>query len=1037
MGEERSEGAAQTQPDTPHQILRSNSQDTMSKTRVEAGSILQQVAQKASKAAEEANGYNIYEEKKSPDSSTNSITNIPEQDLQHLPENSSTIAAILETPTTSLAAIAGDTAMEGNAGYGIVPFPDLEEGQQALDDNTWMGASIGGGSFGGSQQHEASSVVETEQHQIQAFAKFEFDDGEFYMNTYAVEIGRDVHAARQAADLQARQDMETKSRKRSASTGGSITSSQVRHRNGQNVASSIASESGGVIAVDNYESEPTRKPRSRKPKSWSSSSQQLSRKSSMLLSNGKTDYNALAMSSLMGHHSGANGFSLDSVMPAPELVPLVPVHPPALAEGAPSGGKSISRKHIRIAYNFEESVFEVKVLGRNGGFVDDEWYAQGDVQTLMNGSIIQIGGVGIRFVLPDVAPGETGAETGLGSDPLSGGKMSFDMAGSIEDESDNDIDEDEERGRTRNIKYEEEDEEDEEEEVEEEPEAVKIRAKGKKKSEPEPIPVTKRKGPGRPPKNGVISKREQALLARQAREDAKVVADRGSGALPNRGKVKAGKNTNAVRKEEPLLQANGKRKYTKRKRAGGTDDQRNVRESTEQTDSVPPEQSIAAVLPPKPAKEKKPPKPPRSPSPVFDEATLTPEQLAKPTQNYIVLIHEALSNSETGAMALPQIYRAMQRRYPYFKLRATTLGWQSSVRHNLSQNAAFRKIERDGKGWMWGLVPGVSIEREKKRRATPPPVSQQPYYPPGPPPMQYTYSYPGMPPPTGRMPPNPYSVPPGMPPAHMPRGLPPRGPHGFPLPLVNAQSESTYQSPYQSTPPPQQPSGPAPHSQQNSNTNGTNGHYLTPMSQAPVQASDNNHQTVRPAPSPSPAPHQLKTEASRGLSGESNSNAHGQNVDQAIARYRSDFIDSMSDKAKAESLVTSAINRTLGVSTDEAEDQQEKTIMSEIATMLSGLSNKPMGTQLRASDAIPPPSRPNAAPTDNDASSSLPTAASRAAEIPKKSAFVHDDAYPRNSTVENEATKDKGSGKRPFENGDSDGVTDHGQPEAKRVAIEV
>lgn len=923
MEEERSEGAEQTQPAIPHHFSGSESQDIGAQT----GSVFKRVAQEASKVGERPNGFNIYEEENdSQDSLTNPTAGIPEQDPQRLSEEYSTIVATLEPSMTSLAANTDDTAMEGDVGYGIVPFPDLEEDQQVLGDNalSWVGATIGGGSFVGSQQNEASSVVETEQHQIQAFAKLEFDDGEFYMNTYAVEIGRDVHAARQAADVQARQDPETKFSKRSASSSGSITSSKIRHRNGQTVASSVASESGGVIAVDHYESEPTRKPRSRRPKSSSSSSQQLSRKSSMLLSNGKTDYNALAMASLMSHDLGVNDFASNSPMPAPELVPLVPVHPPALPEGAPDSGKSISRKHIRIGYNFEENLFEVTILGRNGGFVDDEWYAQGDIQTLMNGSIIQIGGVGIRFVLPDVGPGETGAEVGLGSDPLSGGKMSFDMAESNGNESNEDVDEDEERGRTGNIKHEEQDDqdEDEEEEEEEEPEVAKIRAKGKKKSEPEPLPVTRRKGPGRPPKNGIISKREQALLARQAREEAKVVADRRSGALPDHGKVKAGKDTKTVKKDEPSAQANGKRKYTKRKRAGGTDDQRGIRESTEQTDSVPPEQSIAAVLPRKPAKEKKPLKPPRSPSPVFDEATLTPEQLTKPTQNYIVLIHEALSNSETGAMALPQIYRSMQRRYPYFKLRATTLGWQSSVRHNLSQNAAFCKIERDGKGWMWGLVPGVSIEREKKRRATPPPVSQQPYYPPGPPSMQRPYPYSGMPPPHGRMMPNPYVVPPGMPPAHMAHRLPPREPHDFRVPMINAQSESTYQSPYQSTPPRQQSSAPAPQPQQISNTNGGNGHFPTPMSEAPAQASDNSCQVFGPALSPSPAPNQPKIEALTDPSGELPSNAHGQNVGRR-----------------------------------------------------------------------------------------------------------------RNVIVEKEAGE-KASGKRPFENGDSSGATDYGQPEAKRVAIE-
>ena len=691
------------------------------------------------------------------------------------------------------------------------------------------------------------------------------------MNTYAVEIGRDIHAARQVAELQARQDMETKSGKGSISTGGSITSNKTRRRNGKNVTSSVASDSGGVISVDHYGGERAKKPRSRKSKSWSSSSQQLSRRSSMLLSNGKRDYNALAIDSLTGHDLGPDEFIPSGPMPAPELVPLVPVHPPPLSEGTLISGKSISRKHIRIAYNFEENLFEVEILGRNGGFVDDEWYAQGDIQTLTNGSIIQIGGVGIRFVLPDVGPGETGAENGLGKDPLSGGKVSFDMAESIENEYGDLIDEDKECSRRLHVKYEEgdrdeieddggedeEDEEEAEEEGREDSEMVKIRAKGgkgKRKPDPEALPVTKRKGPGRPPKNGIISKREQALLARQAREKAKVAADQDPGAPNDRGKPRATKKSKAVKQEKPLVQVIGKRKYTKRKRAGGLDDQGAVSESTEQTDSVTPEKSIAAKLPPKPAKEKKRPKPPRSPSPVYDEATLTPEQLTKPIQNYIVLIHEALSNSETGAMALPQIYRSMQRRYPYFKLRATTVGWQSSVRHNLTQNAAFRKIEREGKGWMWGLVPGVSIERERKRKATPPPVPQRPYYPPGPPPMQYPYPYPGIPPPNERVPSHPYSMSPGMPPARMPQGLPYRGPNGFPLPLSNAQSESTYQSPYQSTPPP-------PPTQQNSGTNGANGHYPTPTSQPPTQAPDRNQQTLGPAPSPSPLPHQPQCEA--------------------------------------------------------------------------------------------------------------------------------------------------------------------------------
>ena len=973
-----------------------------------------------------------------------------EQDLQCFPQNDSSIITTMEIPMASLFATADDTATQRNIGHDRVPVPEIEAGQQIMVDNPppWVDANVDSLHLECSSQNDSSSAFEVEQRQIQAFAKLELGDGEFYMNTYAIEVGRDTDPARQGTEI--------KSRKQSVSAAGSITSNQARQKITQNSASSVVSEDGGVKA---YEYVPTRKPRPRKSKSRSSSPQQISRKSSVLLCNGKTDYNALAMASLGGHEWASEDFGPNTPMPAPELVPLLPVRPPPL-HGAPNGRKAISRKHLKIAYNFEEHLFEVQILGRNGAFVDDEYYAQGDIQILTNGSMIQIGNVGIRFVLPDVDPGETGAETRLSSDLLYGGKMSFDTADSVEVGSD-DVDEDEERcqenkkveaDEEEEDEYEKEDEdedgdveeeeeqekenEEEEEEVEE-PQAVHRRAKGKKKPEPEPLPTPKRKGPGRPPKNGIISKREQALLARQAREKAKVAAERDSGTPKDASRVKADKDKKIVKKEQPSPQPNGKRKYTKRKRGTGNDDQRAVRESTEQTDSVPPEQSIAAKLPLKPAKEKKPPKPPRSPSPVFDEATLTPEQLAKPSQNYIVLIHEALSNSETGAMALPQIYRAMQRRYPYFKLRATTVGWQSSVRHNLSQNPAFRKIERDGKGWMWGLVPGVSIEREKKRRATPPPVPQQPYYPPGPPPMQFPYPYPGMQPATGHIPPTHYGMPPSMPPAQLPPGLPPRGPHGFPLPLVNAQSDSTYQSPYQSTPPPQQSSAPAHPQQGSSVSNGINGHYTNTTSH-PVQATDNKHQASGPASSPLSAPHPAKSEALTSSLGKSTSDTDDQGAAQAIARYKSDYIDSMPDKAKAEVLVTSAINRILGNSNpkaaaEEAENPREKEIMSEIATMLSGLRKKNPETHRRGSDDSVRASNPSPAPVTHSTTSSLPAAAPGSAEIEAKSPFANGDAHGRNGTVEMEAAADdEGGRKRPLENGDG---SERGQPEAKRVAI--
>ena len=116
--------------------------------------------------------------------------------------------------------------------------------------------------------------------------------------------------------------------------------------------------------------------------------------------------------------------------------------------------------------------------------------------------------------------------------------------------------------------------------------------------------------------------------------------------------------------------------------------------------------------------QKKPKPPPkkreRSLSPETKESDYTIEQLQKPNLSYVVMCHEAILSSEEKALSLPQIYKAIERKYPYYKFKVQTNGWQSSVRHNLGQNKAFRKVERAGKGWLWGVVDGVSIEKEKK-----------------------------------------------------------------------------------------------------------------------------------------------------------------------------------------------------------------------------------------------------------------------------------------------------------------------------------
>lgn len=817
----------------------------------------------------------------------------------------------------------------------------------------------------------AFSTEESDVPQIQAFAKLEFDDGEFYMNTYSVELGRDLQSARQAVDKTSTPAKRGRPRRRKRSASSVDTSHlprKLKREHNRSHPSSVVSERGGIIAVDHSDAESLGGYYSKEPASTSSSSQQMSRKSSMLFAPHHTDYQSLAMASLMGPDALRHDDSSNPPLPSPEACPLIPIHPPATlptsiddlagaSDGADNTGstvgkhKAISRKHVKIAFNFEKHLFEVHVFGRNGAYVDEEYCPCGDVRPLTNGSSLQIGNVSVKFLLPEVALGETGAERNANSHGLS---MSLDS----DDRSSVDSDSKSHRNGEQASEDEEEDSDTGKTSAQTSPEqkvpskakvktqAMKVGKSSKKGSKvEETASAPKRKGPGRPPKNGVMSKREMGLIAKQAREEAKAAKKEVNGE-PAPGKGKSGKVSNEKPPEVPSIQPNGKRKYTKRKnKVDHIPELQETRESTEHTDSVAPEQ----IVPPKPPKEKKPPKPPRSPSPFIDRNSLTEEQLAKPAQSYVVLIHEALSESEKGPMSLNQIYRAIAHKYPYFKFVVTTVGWQSSIRHNLLQHEAFEKIEREGKGWMWGLKPGISIEKERKRRPTPPPPQSHPYYPPGHM-MQHQYGYyPGMPPPPNGQPPyHPQYGPPaqGMPPHGLPQQYPgyPQGyypppprPNGLPLPLLNAATDNskTYQSPYESKPP-------AAQQQSSLQQPTTNGQPNSQPAESPYTPTAPSNPQPNQQPPQSQA-HQTPATASRpplNMTTESR---------QAVDKFKDVLMSSMPDKAFGELLITSAINRVFGSQQHSglpgrgagvAEDPQESMVMNALRTMIPSAAPK-------------------------------------------------------------------------------------------------
>lgn len=130
--------------------------------------------------------------------------------------------------------------------------------------------------------------------------------------------------------------------------------------------------------------------------------------------------------------------------------------------------------------------------------------------------------------------------------------------------------------------------------------------------------------------------------------------------------------------------------------------------------SEPPETRAPKQAPKKPApkKEKKPAKVPKK---VYTLEEIPEEYRTKPTCSYSALLTTCIRKySSPRGMTLSEIYNGIRELFPYYKYCPD--GWQSSVRHNLSLNKSFRKVSKEGKGWLWGLDEDYIAERERQKK---------------------------------------------------------------------------------------------------------------------------------------------------------------------------------------------------------------------------------------------------------------------------------------------------------------------------------
>lgn len=65
---------------------------------------------------------------------------------------------------------------------------------------------------------------------------------------------------------------------------------------------------------------------------------------------------------------------------------------------------------------------------------------------------------------------------------------------------------------------------------------------------------------------------------------------------------------------------------------------------------------------------------------------------SKPPYSFSCLIFMAIENSPVKALPVKEVYAWILDHFPYFRNAPT--GWKNSVRHNLSLNKCFRKVEK-------------------------------------------------------------------------------------------------------------------------------------------------------------------------------------------------------------------------------------------------------------------------------------------------------------------------------------------------------
>ena len=406
--------------------------------------------------------------------------------------------------------------------------------------------------------------LETFPQETSAYAKLIFPDGDYYITTHDVMLGRNMEvfeqqkrknkAQRRAHDtLVSYQQEPSQPSQHGEGDQQAHASSSTHSLEGRPAPPSNVSEHGGVVSYHAHSDGEVEgvKQRRRKRRSWafskSSSTTSIDpskiQSSTSIMSDKRTSFDPYGEPEYRSYAS-------------------IPIH-----TQIPEDITRISKQHLMFSFNFQIARWELHVIG-NRAFVNDHLYEKSDVVALEHNDEIMIASVQMIFKLPDNFRGSPGISHGTFSrsddeddelsddDMIPSGTSPARRLSTAMEAGDSDDDDENVANRhskpklklkTKKAQTDLKGKEPKDGAPQEaSPEAAK---KGKKpktggKSPPAPkqeenasppappriepgsaldgVPVDelpqKRKGPGRPPKNGYISKRDASMVSKKIKE---------------------------------------------------------------------------------------------------------------------------------------------------------------------------------------------------------------------------------------------------------------------------------------------------------------------------------------------------------------------------------------------------------------------------------------------------------------------------------------------------------------------------------------